>query len=80
MTFDIELEDDYGDDAFHAAEFGGLTGERLRQALELLKQRGIKVRSSWLPLLLAIIAALPDLIAAIEKFISIIRPPAPPTT
>lgn len=78
MTLELDLEDE---DGFSTSAFGGfLTGERLRQALELLKQRGIKVRSSWLPLLLAIIAALPDLIAAIEKFISIIRPPAPPPT
>jgi hypothetical protein len=73
----LELEDD----DVSASGLGSLlTKERLKQALAMLAARGIRVRTSWLPLLLALIAALPDLIEAIQKFIDAIRPPAPAPT
>ena len=50
---------------------------RLREAIEELKRRGIKIKVSWLPILLAILAAIPDLMDAIQRFIDAIKKPTP---
>lgn len=75
------LEDVFEDGDVSAQGLFGLG--RIREALQKLRDRGIRVNAAWLPVLLAILAAIPDLIEAIEKFIELIRKsvPAPaPTT
>lgn len=70
------LDDIAEDDGDLAAQ--GLFGwGRLREALEELKKRGIKIKASWLPILLAILAAIPDLMEAIQRFIDAIKKPTP---
>lgn len=72
------LDDIAEDDGDLAAQ--GLFGwGRLREALEELKKRGIKIKASWLPILLAILAAVPDLIDAIQRFIDAIKKPTTDT-
>jgi hypothetical protein len=76
----LELEDD---DVSASGIFGGGLAARLEKLKEALAERGIRLKTSWLPMILAILAAMPDIIAAIEEIIRIIekiRNPAPAPT
>lgn len=71
----LGLLDEVADDEVEASALLGFG--RLREALEELKKRGIKIKASWLPILLAILAAIPDLMEAIQRFIDAIKKPTP---
>ena len=76
----LGILDDIADESDVTAQ-GLFNWGRLREAIEELKKRGIKIKMSWLPVLLAILAAIPDLIEAIERFIDAIKKPTvQPTT
>ena len=71
----LGILDDIAEDEISAQ--GLLDWARLREAIAELKRRGGNIRVSWLPILLAILAAIPDLMDAIQRFIDAIKKPAP---
>ena len=75
----LGILDDIAEDEGDITAQGLLDWARLREAIAELKRRGINIRVTWLPILLAILAAIPDLMDAIQRFIDAIKKPTPVT-